>query len=158
MQASPLDGFDRKILKVVQNSADLSADELGERIGLSASAALRRLKRLRDSGVIESTIAVVAPAAVGANTTFVVGLEVERERPEMLARLRKWFLDEDHVQQAYYVTGNWDFVLIVTAPSVEMYDALMSRLMSENPNVRRFTTNVALGTSKRTLLVPIPAA
>src|SRR6476469_1522756 len=154
MQASPLDGFDRKILKVVQNSADLSADELGERIGLSASAALRRLKRLRDSGVIESTIAVVAPAAVGANTTFVVGLEVERERPEMLARLRKWFLDEDHVQQAYYVTGNWDFVLIVTAPSVEMYDALMSRLMSENPNVRRFTTNVALGTSKRTLLVP----
>ena len=151
-----LDGFDRKILDVVQREGDLTADELGERIGLSSSAALRRLKRLKDSGAIAKTVAIIDPAEVGSNTTFIVGLEVERERLEAVGQLRRWFVNEDYVQQAYYVTGQWDYVLIVLVPSVEMYDAFMNRLMSENPNVRRFTTNVALGVNKRTLLVPIP--
>ena len=62
---------------------------------------------------------------------------------------------EEQVQQVYYVTGTADFVLVVVAPDVGAYDALMSRLMADNPNVRRFTTNVALGVGKRGLLVPI---
>jgi DNA-binding Lrp family transcriptional regulator len=58
------------------------------------------------------------------------------------------------VQQAWYVTGDGDYVLVVTARDVEGYDALMQRLVAENSNVRRFRTRVSLSTLKRGLAVP----
>jgi DNA-binding Lrp family transcriptional regulator len=113
------------------------------------------LRRLRDLGAIICETAIVDPRFIGNPTFFVVALQVERERPELLAQLRRWLAAEEHVQQAFYVTGEADFILIVTAPSTEDYDALMTRLVSENSNVRRFTTNVALGVVKRGLMIPI---
>ena len=152
-----LDIFDRKLLEQVQRDADLSADVLGAQIGLSGSAVLRRLKRLKADGTIAANVALVEPARVGRPTHFIVALEVERERPELMSRLRQWLGGEDQVQQAFYVTGSADFILVITAPDVESYDALMNRLMADNPNVRRFTTNVVLGVSKRGLFVPVGA-
>ena len=153
--AHPLDSFDRKILDRVQRDAEVSAEALGEDIGLSGSAVLRRLKRLKANGTIVASVALVDPAKVGRPTFFIVALEVERERPELMSRLRQWLTSEDQVQQMFYVTGSADFILVVTAPDVEAYDVLMSRLMADNPNVRRFTTNVALGVNKRTMFVPV---
>lgn len=155
MQSRELDDFDHRLLEIVQRDACLTSEELGERVGLSASAVQRRLQRLRSSGVIAATVAIIDPDKVGRPTFFVVGLEVERERPALLSRLRAWLSDEDAVQQAFYVTGNWDFVLVVAAPDVVAYDELMARLLADNPNVRRFSTNVALGIAKRKLLVPV---
>ena len=149
-----LDSFDRRILDIVQRDGELTADAIGERIGLSASATLRRLRRLKAEGAIAATVAIVDPATIGKPTFFIVALEIERERPELLAQLRRWFAGEDQVQQVYYVTGSADFVLIITAPDVDSYDALMARMIADNSNVRRFTTNVALGIGKRGLFVP----
>src|SRR3712207_3227098 len=122
-----MDDFDRKLLAIVQRDAELTSEQLAERIGLSASAVQRRLKRLRRDGVITSYVAVVDPAKVGRPSFFVVGLEVERERRELLSGLRAWLMAEDSIQQAFYVTGSWDFVLVVTATDVEGYDQFMSR-------------------------------
>ena len=152
-----LDAFDRKLLEQVQRNADLSADVLGAQVGLSGSAALRRLKRLKADGTIMAKVALVDPAKAGRPTHFIVALEVERERPELMSRLRQWLGSEDQVQQVFYVTGGADFILVITAPDVDSYDALMNRLMADNPNVRRFTTNVALGVSKRGMFVPVRA-
>jgi Lrp/AsnC family transcriptional regulator, leucine-responsive regulatory protein len=151
-----LDRFDRQLLNLVQEDAGQTADRLAEQVALSPSAIQRRLRRLREDGVIARDAAVVDPSKVGRPTFFIVSLEVERERPEMLAQLRKWLAAQDHIQQAFYVTGEADFVLIVTAPDTEAYDALMSRMVGDNPNVRRFTTNVALSVVKRGLTIPIP--
>jgi Lrp/AsnC family leucine-responsive transcriptional regulator len=154
MQKSP-DRFDKRLLDIVQRDASLTSDAMARQVGLSPSAVQRRLKRLQESGVISSTVAVLDPARVGRPTYFIVGLEVERERPELMGRLRAWLLAERAVQQAFYVTGAADFILIVVAQSVEAYDELMGRLIADNPNVTRFTTNVALGVSKQSLLVPL---
>ncbi|MBQ1497991.1 MAG: Lrp/AsnC family transcriptional regulator [Sphingomonas sp.] len=155
MARSDLDPFDRRLLALVQRDAAQTAEALAGQVGLSASAVQRRLKRLRATGVILGEIAVVDPLKVGKPNFFLAALEIERERPELIARLRQWLAAEEQVQQVYYVTGTADFVLVVVAPDVGAYDALMSRLMADNPNVRRFTTNVALGVGKRGLLVPI---
>jgi DNA-binding Lrp family transcriptional regulator len=155
--ADQLDSFDRKLLDRVQRNADLSAEAIGREIGLSGSAVLRRLKRLKAAGIIQADVVLVDPAKVGRPTFFIVALEVERERPELMSRLRQWLGNEDQVQQAFYVTGSADFILVITARDVESYDALMTRLMADNPNVRRFTTNVALGVSKRGVFVPVEA-
>ncbi|ATY32788.1 Lrp/AsnC family transcriptional regulator [Sphingomonas psychrotolerans] len=153
-----LDTFDRKLLTLVQRDASRGADALAAEVGLSPSAVLRRLKRLREDGVIVATAAILDPLKVGKPNFFLAALEIERERPEHIARLRQWLAAEEWVQQIYYVTGTADFVLVVVAPDVGAYDALMSRLMADNPNVRRFTTNVALGVGKRSLFVPVEPA
>lgn len=150
------DAFDRQLLNLVQEDASLTAEQLSETVALSVSAIQRRLRRLHESGVIQRNIAVADPQLVGRPTFFVVGLQVERERPELLAQLRRWLALEPQVQQAFYVTGEADFVLVVTAPSTASYDELMSRMVKENPNIRRFTTNVALGVVKRGLTIPVP--
>ena len=151
-----LDRLDRQLLNLVQDDAAQTAERLAEHVGLSPSAIQRRLRRLRDEGVIARQCAVLGPRKVGRPTFFVVSLQVERERPELLVELRRWLSRHPHVQQAFYVTGEADFVLIVAVPDTEAYDERMSRLVSENPNVKRFTTNVALSVVKQGLAIPVP--
>ena len=151
-----LDDFDRRLLNLVQSDAGQTAERLAASVGLSPSAVQRRLKRLRETGVIVRETAIIDPKCIGSPVSFVVALQVERERPEMLNQLRAWLEAREQVQQAFYVTGDADFVLVVTAPDTEAYDGLMSRLMAENPNVKRFTTYVALGVVKRGLAIPVP--
>lgn len=151
-----LDRFDRQLLNLVQEDAAQTAERLAEQVGLSPSAIQRRLKRMREQGVITRDVAVVDPREIGRPTFFVVSLEIERERPELLAQLREWLSRRAEVQQAYYVTGETDFVIVVTARDTEAFDAMMSRLVQENPNVRRFTTNVVLNVLKQGLSIPVP--
>ena len=151
-----LDRFDRQLLNLIQEDASRTAEQLAEQVHLSPSAVQRRLRRMRAQGVIVRETVVLDPNKIGRPTFFVVSLQVERERPELLSQLRVWLAAQDHIQQAFYVTGEADFVLIITAPDTETYDTLMSRLVSENPNVHRFTTNVALGVVKRGLTIPVP--
>lgn len=153
--AIELDKLDRKILAIVQNDARRSAEMIGTEIGLSASAVQRRTSRLRDEAVITAEVAIVNPKSVGHPLTMIVDIEVERERPELMASLKRWIAAEPAIQEAWYVTGDGDYVLIVIARDVEDYDALMQKLMAENANVKRFHTRVALGTVKRSLLVPV---
>lgn len=151
-----LDRFDRQLLNLVQDDAGRTAEQLAEQVALSPSAIQRRLRRMREQGVIVRETVIIDPKHAGRPTFFIVSLQVERERPELLTQLRKWLAAQEHVQQAFYVTGETDFVLIVTAPDTETYDALMGRLVAENPNVARFTTNVALSLVKRGLTIPVP--
>jgi Lrp/AsnC family leucine-responsive transcriptional regulator len=151
-----LDAFDRRLLDLVQQDSSRTAEQLAEQVPLSPSAIQRRLRRLRKDGVILRDVALVEPRHLGRPIFFVVGLQVEREGAGQLAELRRWLAAEPQVQQAFYVTGEADFMLVVTAPDTEAYDALMARLVRENPNVCRFTTNVALGLVKRGLAIPVP--
>ncbi|NII72383.1 DNA-binding Lrp family transcriptional regulator [Dyella sp. SG562] len=150
-----LDKFDRRILSILQLDARRSAELIGAEIGLSASAVQRRIARLREEGVILAEVAIVDPKRAGRPLTLIVDVEVERERPELLASLKQWIAAEPAVQEAWYVTGEGDYVLVVSARDVEDYDALMQKLVADNANVRRFQTRVALGTLKRGVLVPI---
>ena len=156
--AIELDKFDRGILAILQADARRSAESIGAQVGLSASAVQRRLARLREEAVIAAEIAVVDPRRVGRPLTVIVDVEVERERPELLHALKQWIAAEPAIQQAWYVTGEGDYVLIVTARDMEEYEALTKRLLEDNPNVRRFHTRVALGTLKRGLALPMEQA
>ena len=150
-----LDPIDRKLLCLLQENARLPAEKIGATIGLSPSAVQRRISRLRASGIIAAEVAIIDAKAVGFPLSMIVDIEVERERPELLAEFKRWIAHEDAVQEAWYVTGDCDFVLVVTARNVEDYDAIMQRLVSENRNIRRFRTRVALGTLKRGATVPL---
>jgi Lrp/AsnC family transcriptional regulator, leucine-responsive regulatory protein len=155
MNSRSLDNFDRKLLHFVQHDAAVTSEVLAERVGLSASAVQRRLKRLQEDGYIVANVAVLNPTLVGNPNFFIVALEVEREQPELLSKLRLWLAGRAQIQQIYYVTGSADFILVLSATNMNAYDELMQALMRDNSNVRRFSTNVVLGIHKQSLFLPL---
>jgi Lrp/AsnC family transcriptional regulator, leucine-responsive regulatory protein len=150
-----LDKLDRKILTFLQSDARTSADTMGARVGLSASAVQRRVARLRDLGAISAEVAVLNAAALGRSLTFIVDIEVIDERPERMETLRRWIVSQPSVQEAWFVTGDSDCVVVITACDMEEYELLMQTLVSENVNVKRFRTRVALSTLKRGVAIPL---
>lgn len=150
-----LDKSDRRILAILQKDARRPAELIGADVGLSASAVQRRIARMREEGTITAEVALVDPKRAGRPLTMIVDVEVERERPELLASLKHWIANEPCVQEAWYVTGAGDYVLIVVARDVDDFEVLMQRLVTDNANVRRFQTRVALSTLKRGMLVPV---
>lgn len=154
----PLDRFDLSILERYQRDTQLPAKTIGDAIGLSAAAVQRRLKRLREDGVIERECALLAPKALGMMVTCVVSVDLDREGSVDLERFRRDMLRRGEVQQCYYVTGQTDFVLIVLAPDMEAYDAFTREALMANSNVRSFTTHVVLERVKVSLDVPVDKA
>jgi len=150
-----LDTFDREILRHVQRDARMTGEDIGASIGLSAAAVQRRLKRMREIGVIVAEVAVVDPRAVGQTMSFIVGVEMERERADMLDAFRRAACADPNVQHCYYVTGVADFILIVTARDMDDFQAFTRRLLFDNPNIRRFTTSVVMARDKTSQIVPV---
>jgi Lrp/AsnC family transcriptional regulator, leucine-responsive regulatory protein len=146
---------DLAILRLLQRNARLTAEQLGQALGISTSNAQRRVQRMRESGVIAGDVMIVEPKAVGVRLSMLVELELERDRPELLPALHAWIARTEEVQQAWHITGRGDYIIIILTKSIEDFDALMERLLGENRNVRKFTTSVALKTLKRGLTVPL---
>lgn len=153
--AKSIDETDRQLLHAIQRDATLTTDELACMVAASPSAVQRRLTRLRRSGIVAEQVAVVRPSLVGQPLAFIVGIEIERKRTDLYASFRDWVERTEEVQQAYNVTGASDFVLIVTAATMEDYDALMDRMVAAHPNVLKFTTSAVLQTYKRGLFTPV---
>jgi Lrp/AsnC family transcriptional regulator, leucine-responsive regulatory protein len=153
-----LDAFDLKLLSILQLSTRGTAEELAQQVGLSPSACLRRVRRLREGGVIEAEVAVLAPRKVGRELTMVVQVALERERADIMDAFKRAMRATPEVMQCFYVTGDIDFILIVTMPSMEEYELFTDRFFFQNPNVRRFTTMVVMDRVKVGLAVPIDAA
>lgn len=151
------DAFDLRILEILQADAATPLRLVGEQVHLSAAAVHRRVRRMQEEGVIEATVALIDPARVGRPITVVVEVHVESERLDLLDATKRSFADDPDVQQCYYVTGDADFVLIVTVESMAGYEALTRRLFFGNPNVKRFRSLVVLDRIKTRLAVPVAA-
>lgn len=155
LQGNDLDEFDLKILDILQRNNAVPQREIGEAVNLSAPAVQRRIKRMEESGVIAANVAVVDPEKVGRPITIVIEVEVASEQIELLDAAKASFAAAPEVQQCYYVTGEADFVLIVTVASMAEYEALTRRLFFANPNIRRFRTLVAMDRIKTGMAVPL---
>jgi DNA-binding Lrp family transcriptional regulator len=150
-----LDAFDRKIIAILQEDNMTPQRAIGEAVNLSAPAVQRRIKRLTETGVISANVAVLDPQAVGQSITIFVEVEVISETAEQIESAKREFAGTPEIQQCYYVTGEADFILVVTVPSMADYDALTRRLFFGNNNVKRFRTFVAMDRVKVGLGVPV---
>lgn len=156
MRTPSLDRLDYAILDRLQRDARTIAESIAVEVGMSTAAVQRRIKRLRETGVIAREVAVLNPKALGQSMTFVVEVEMERERSEVLDAFRYQMDADDNVQQCYYVTGAYDFVLIVTARDMEDFEEFTQRTFFDNSNVRRFTTSIVMRPIKVGLTLPLP--
>ena len=150
-----LDAFDRRILALYQHDTARSAAEIGAEVGLSAAAVQRRLKRLRETGVIESEVAQIAPHAVGLDVTCIVGVDLRDESARELERFKARMAARPEVQQCYYVTGEDDFILVVLAPTMAAYEAFTRDALLGDENVQGFKTFVVMDRVKAGVGVPL---
>ena len=153
-----LDRFDLAILDILQADNTTPQRAIAQAVNLSAPAVQRRIQRLKDSGVIRANVAVLDPVKVGKPLTIVLEVHLDNERPDRTAPLRARIAAEDAVQQCYSVTGEADYLLVVTVASMATYEALTRRLFEGDDNIKRFRTSVALSSLKTGLRVPLDSA
>ena len=152
-----LDDLDHRILHALQDQADRSNLEIARLIGLSPAATLRRIKRLKDQGVIERVVAVLNPQAVGAGLLAVVEVSLERQGEHALQAFAALACKQAEVQQCYQVSPGPDFVLIAQVPDMPAYHAFSQRLLTEDANVRHVKAyfSVKRHTFKAGLSLPV---
>lgn len=146
-----MDDKDLDILRLVQENARLTADTISQTVGLSAPAVQKRLKRLRENGVIEREIAVIAPKKVGRQLTIVVEVNLERENRKHLDEFKKKMRQAPCVQQCYYTTGEADFMLILMVYDIDEYERFTQEHFFDESNISRFKTAVVMDRVKVTL-------
>ncbi|MBR9851920.1 MAG: Lrp/AsnC family transcriptional regulator [Rhodobacteraceae bacterium] len=150
-----LDDADTTILRTLQKDCRIGLEQLAQECSLSVPSVQRRLKRLRESGLILKEVAVLDPSRFDYKMTFIVLVELDRESLQQLDVFRKRARNEPQVQQCYYVTGDADFILVCVAQDMQDFEDLTHRLFFDNSNVRRFRTSVAMDRTKIGLDLPI---
>lgn len=152
-----LDAYDRKLLRLLQENNKLSQRDLADSVNLSASAVNRRIAVLEDAGVIVGNSSIVDPTLVGRPITVIVEVKLESERLDLLDEVKNRLVGCPQVQQVYYVTGDFDFLLILSVKDMTEYEQLTRELFFVAGNVKNFKTYVAMQRSKVTLGVPTDA-
>lgn len=156
MPALPkLDSFDRKILTILQRDSAISQSDIGREVALSTAAVSRRIRRFEHEGVITRTVAVVDPVRVGRPVTIIVGISLRREGTAEIQRIKNRLAEAPEIQQCYYVTGDFDLIVVLTTESMSEYEALTQRLFFADENVARFHSFVAMDRIKATLACPV---
>jgi len=150
-----LDDADTTILRTLQKDCRIGLEQLAQECSLSVPSVQRRLKRLRESGMILKEVAILDPSRFDHKMTFIVHVELDRESLQQLDVFRKRARNDPRVQQCYYVTGDADFILVCVARDMQDFEDLSHQLFFDNSNVRRFRTSVAMDRTKVGLDLPI---
>jgi Lrp/AsnC family transcriptional regulator, leucine-responsive regulatory protein len=150
-----LDSFDRAILRRYQADTRLPAQAIGEEVGLSAAAVQRRIKRMREEGVIVGEVAQIDPHAVGLPVTVIVHVDIERETLHHIDAFKAAMQGRGEVQQCWYTTGLTDFILVVRVATMAAYEQFTREALVSQDNVAKFTSYVALGEVKSGLTLAI---
>jgi Lrp/AsnC family transcriptional regulator, leucine-responsive regulatory protein len=149
-----MDQIDRKLLNLLQEDASRTNADLAEEVGLSPSSCLRRIRRLKSTGVIERVVAILNPAKAGKEMRAIVTVELERHGEQHMRRFLDLAAKERAVIQAYSVSGEIDVILMLRLADMDEFDALCERLFRDRSNVARYYTMFVIRTAKETTAIP----
>lgn len=150
-----LDPFDLKILSVLQKDNRVTSDQLGQIVGLSPTACQRRMKKLREDGVIAADVSILSPSALGRQFTTLVQVSLERERADIIDKFKASIRATPEIMSGFYVTGEADFVLVVSAYDMEDFEQFTRRFFYDNPHIKSFKTMVVIDRVKFGYSLPI---
>ncbi|MDB5712132.1 MAG: AsnC family transcriptional regulator [Sphingomonas bacterium] len=144
MPISDLDSFDRKILGELQTQGRMTNQELADKIGLSPSPCLRRLRQLEGSGVISGYVALVDPVAVGLTVTAFVRVRLDRQDDKHLATFEQVVAEFPEVMECYLMSGDADYHLRVVVESLSAFESFLRYKLTKSPGVSQVTTSFGL--------------
>jgi Lrp/AsnC family leucine-responsive transcriptional regulator len=155
MSKNELDEIDRSLLHALQENGRLTNQDLAQRVGLSPSPCLRRLRILEEKGVITGYVALVDQAKVGYPVSVFVSVKLERQREDMLelfdAEVRKC----PEVLECYLMTGSRDYLLRVVVQDLAAYERFLKEKLTRIDGVASIESSFALNQVKYTNSLPV---
>jgi Lrp/AsnC family leucine-responsive transcriptional regulator len=150
-----LDDIDRRIVAALQADGRLTNVELAERVGLSPSPCLRRVKRLERDGYIEAYRAMLSRGLVGLGFTVFVGVRINGHADELATGFEAAIVAMPEVIACHMVSGEADYLLEVVVPDLEHYQRFLVGKLLELPIVREVRSNIAIQTLKSGAALPL---
>ncbi|MCW9035122.1 MAG: Lrp/AsnC family transcriptional regulator [Rhodospirillales bacterium] len=141
-----MDTVDQAILSILQSDGRISNAELSERINLSPSACLRRVKNLEEEGIIEGYAMVVNQSAIGRSSNIFVEISLNSQSEEALNAFEAAVVNCPDIMECYLMAGDSDYVLRVAAGGPEDYERIHKSALSRLPGVARIRSNFTLRT------------
>lgn len=149
-----MDEKDRQIVAALQDEGRLTNQELSERVNLSPSPCLRRVRLLEESGVIKGYTAVVDEATYGLPITAFVRIRLERHSQAAIAAFERKVRDIDAIIDCYVMTGDADYLLRVLVESLKDYENFVRTRLHMIEGIASIDTSFAYGTVKRATRFP----
>lgn len=150
-----LDTIDIQILTELQNDGRLTNARLSEKVGLTPSPCLRRLKILERRKVIRGYRATLDRQRIGLALTVFVGIKVERHRDADANAFIRCIEGLPQIISCHLVSGEYDFLLQVVVPSLRDYDQFLEGVLLKMPSVRDIRSNFAIRTIKDDAKLPV---
>jgi Lrp/AsnC family transcriptional regulator, cysteine-sensing transcriptional activator len=154
MQAD-LDRGDTRILELIQEHGDLSAAEIAERLGMTASTCWRRVSRLQELGVIRKRVALLDREKVGLNVLVFSHVKLIAQGRDALLRFEQAVRQHPEVLECYTLMGETDFLLRIVCPDIKAYEAFFLDHLSRFPGVQAVHSSIALSVIKETTALPL---
>ncbi|WP_395708841.1 Lrp/AsnC family transcriptional regulator [Reyranella sp.] len=155
MPESDLDALDRRIIAALQGDGRLSNVELADRVGLSPSPCLRRVKQLEREGYIEGYRAVLRRDRVGLGFSVFVGVKIDGHANERALKFEQAVAAMPEVIACHLVSGEADYFLEVVVPDLQHYQRFLVDKLLELPIVREVRSNIAIQTIKTGAPLPL---
>lgn len=150
-----IDAIDKKLLHVLQDDSRQSVQELGEAVGLSASACHRRLKTLEDKGVIEGYHALLNAGRLGFAMQFFIEVGLTSQTETTLDAFEAAVKDIPEVLECHLMAGQSDYILRVVCRDHDDFERLHRRLVARLPGVARVHSNMSIRTVKSRTGLPL---
>ena len=149
-----MDKIDQKILALLQSDSSLTAEEVGEKVGLSKAPCWRRIQRLTESGVIERSVAILNPKLVNLKTTVFVMVKTSSHNPEWIERFAKAVQKIPEVIELHRMSGEVDYLLRIVVPDIGGYDAVYKKMIGA-VSMFDVSASFVLETIKSTTTLPL---
>lgn len=144
----PLDSIDRKLLNLLQNNNQLPTALLAETVHISQPTCLRRMKSLRGSGVISADVSLVNPFALGYGMMVFIEVSLKDQSDRSMQTFESRMHSEAMVMQCYFVSGDYDYFLVVHVQDMDMYYQFVREVISGSGNVRHFQSRFPMKRAK----------
>ena len=158
MPTLKLDDLDRKILEYLQSDGRMSLADLADKVGLSPSPCLRRVRNLERVGVISRYVAVLDQRAVGLPVSVFVSIKLEKQKQESLDRFAKAIARWPEVLECYLMTGPRDYWLRVVVPDLAAYERFVKQKLTRLEGIASIESSFALEQVKYTNVLPVALA
>jgi len=142
--APELDALDRKLLRELLEDARISHVDLAERVGLSATACARRIRRLEEEGVLKGYRAELDPQRLGIGTVVVVRITLRDQTEELFTRFETAVKECPEVFSCFLMSGSDDYLLMVAVEDIAEYERLHMKVFSRLPGVHRIHSSFAM--------------
>ena len=149
-----LDEMDRKILGELQADASQSLDEIARKVGSSKTPVWNRIKRMRETGVILRTTAILDPDALGLEACFFVLIRTSEHEAEWQRRFLHALRERPEVLEAHRLAGDIDYILKVRVKNARAYDTFYQALISE-VKIYNVTALLSMEEIKATTVLPL---